>query len=97
MTSIGSIGGSSSETDQAPAEAPHRAMCSLCDRAPAARRGVCWSCYAKFRECKLPLPDREPPGRPPTPALRRWLLRFDVATLIQLHVWIETLLAEGRE
>lgn len=48
-----------------------RPLCRLCERAPRARRGFCWSCYDKFRECGLTLPDREPAGRPPTPSMRR--------------------------
>lgn len=71
---------------------PDRPPCALCTLAPAARRGVCWSCYAKFRECGLSLPAREPAGRPPTPALRRWLEFFDRPTLAQMRGWIDELL-----
>lgn len=74
-----------------------RDLCSICGKAPRARRGVCWSCYAKFRECSLPLPEREPAGRPPTPPLRRWLALFDTATLLQLKIWIDAILEEGRK
>ncbi len=69
-----------------------RPMCSLCKLAPAARRRLCWSCYEKWRECGLPLPEREPAGRPPTPALRRWLLLFDRPTLLRMRSWIDELL-----
>lgn len=69
-----------------------RPMCELCDRAPSARRGLCWACYGKLRECGLALPAREPAGRPPTPALRRLLSLFDRPTLIRLRGWIDELL-----
>lgn len=76
------------------ASVPDRPPCTLCTLAPAARRGVCWSCYAKYRECGVALPDREPAGRPPTPALRRWVESFDRPTLAQVRGWIEEILAQ---
>lgn len=62
---------------------PAPEVCELCNGACAHRRGICWSCYKKFREANLPLPLRlaDRKGDPIeawahmlTPRQARWLI-----------------------
>lgn len=54
-----------------PVRAPGPPQCVLCEAARPHRRGLCWTCYRKLREAKLPLPLRvcDLPGDP----LRAWV------------------------
>lgn len=53
----------SAENARPPPAAAH-AMCSLCARAPAYRRTLCWACYKKLRYAHIKLPPSLRTGRP---------------------------------
>lgn len=52
--------------------------CLFCP-SPARRRGLCWGCYEKFRDCGLPMPPKLPTG--PVPATLEARLAGWVAAL----------------
>lgn len=66
----------------------HRAACTLCARSTSRRRGLCWGCYRKLRECEIPMRDRAQPGPRVLDGLREWVrsLSAEQRTLLMLEL-----------